>query len=65
MKNIAITIAAAAIILTHAYALNAGLVKQDRVTCAKLQQQSKDFPTFYSTESEKRMCREFGIMLEK
>jgi len=65
MKNIAITILATAAILTLAYALNAGLVKQDRITCAKLVQQSKDYPTFYSTQGEKKMCRELGITLEK
>lgn len=42
-----------------------GMDRQDRITCNKLQQQSKDYPTFYSTESEKEMCRAFGITLEK
>jgi hypothetical protein len=65
IKETATTLAAAAAILAFSYALNAGIEKQDRINCTKLQQQAIDYPTFYSTESEKRTCREVGITLNK
>jgi len=65
IKNIAITILAAAAILAFSYALNAGMEKQDRVTCQRLQRQAIDYaPIFYATDAENKMCDALGMPIK-
>ena len=45
--------------------LPSGLEKQAEINCIKLQQQEVDYPLFWSTELEKKTCKEFGIILTK
>ena len=46
-------------------ALAVAVEKQDEITCRKLQKQSVEFATFYSTPGEREMCKELGITLTK
>jgi hypothetical protein len=64
-KEIIISLVMSATMVGAAFILSQGMDKEDRINCLKLQQQEKDYPTFYSTDIEKRICREFGITLNK
>jgi hypothetical protein len=65
IKEITFIIAIATGIIILALAIGKAWDIQDRMTCQKLQQQEKDYPTFYSTAIEKEMCKSFGITLNK
>ena len=44
-------------------ALDAGLKKHEKTECLKWQEQSQEYPGWYSTDWQKEQCKQFDIEL--
>lgn len=64
LKVVLVVVIGGFVVWQFSMLLSEAMERNDRATCLKLQTQAEQYPDFYLTQSEDRMCRAHGFAID-